>query len=47
MSANLIKQLENRENPVIFLNKTVLFTLKDMDIVGENLNSYRHSDGNA
>lgn len=39
MSANLIKQLKNRENPVIFLNKIVLFTLKDMNIVGENLNS--------
>ena len=34
MPVNLIKQLENRENHVIFLNIFVFFTLKEMDIVG-------------
>lgn len=34
MPVNLIKQLENGENLVIFLNIFVFFTLKDMDIVG-------------
>ncbi len=34
MPVNLIKQLENGENHVIFLNIFVFFTLKDMDIVG-------------
>ena len=31
---NLIKQLNNGENHVIFLNIFVFFTLKEMDIVG-------------